>query len=71
MFCCFNGLTMHLLCADVLADFFLISLKWSEHTAWLVSNSGDGAISGFVVALKCSNIMPSIDTDRFTPYYSD
>ena len=50
-----------------LAESCLLSSEKKEwNIAWRLRDSGADTIYGYVVPLKCSNAMPSIDTYRFT-----
>ena len=57
-----------LLCDVVVTAYFLLFSDQKEWpTAWRWCNIVDDLISTFGAALKCSNAIPSIDTDIFPP----
>ena len=61
-----------LLCAVVVAASCLLSSDKKEwNTAWLWRDGIGVLMSAVGNALKVSNVIPSIYTDLFTPYYSD
>ena len=61
-----------LLCTvELAASCLLLSDKKELNTACHGRESVDELISAFGAALKCSNAIPSIDTDIFPPYYTN
>ena len=61
-----------LLCAAVVYASCLLSSNRKEwNTALKLKLYKEDYDVTWYVALKCSNAMPSIDTDLLTPYYSD
>ena len=67
----FNSSIIHLLCAAVVEAYFLLA---SDKNEWNIEwrDKLPDADNGFgcCVSIKCSDEMPSIDTDLFPPYYS-
>ena len=68
----FNNSMMRLMCAVVVTEYCLMS---SDNNEWNTECRARacGVVTNyvFVGALKCSNEISSIDTDRLAPYYSD
>ena len=63
---------VRLLCAIVVAESCLMSSdKKERNTAQNVRNCGVVSIYVYIGALKLPNTMPSIDTYKFPPWYSD
>ena len=70
--CCFNNYIMCLLCAADESAYWLLPLDKNErNTEWCGFDAGTDTNAAYVVALKWSNTIPSMDTNIFPPYYSE